>query len=111
MYKSFDRLVGVCGYVKIQQYDYGEMNADANPLGTVERFGGWERRMILLWLIGCFQYRLDPSMLDFAELEECDSVLDSNGKDSDGDGYLDCWEIAEGTDPDDPDDRIYVGNW
>jgi thiol-disulfide isomerase/thioredoxin len=31
--------------------------------------------------------------------------------DSDGDGYLDIWEIAEGTDPYDYDSRIYTGFW
>ena len=40
------------------------------------------------------------------EIEEIDPTADS-----DGDGYLDIWEIEEGTDPNDPDSRIYEGNW
>ncbi|HCH66506.1 MAG: hypothetical protein CL927_01815 [Deltaproteobacteria bacterium] len=40
------------------------------------------------------------------EVEEVDPTADS-----DGDGYLDIWEIAEGTDPEDADSRIYTGGW
>jgi thiol-disulfide isomerase/thioredoxin len=40
-----------------------------------------------------------------------DGVPDSLDEDDDGDGYLDVHEILEGTDPLDPESRIYIGNW
>ena len=36
---------------------------------------------------------------------------DPSSADSDGDSYEDSWEIAEGTDPSDPESVIYAGGW
>ena len=52
--------------------------------------------MILLVLLGCFQYRLEPY-----HLEWIDSAVGnvSNGKDSDGDGQSDAYEMNNGSNP------------
>ncbi len=43
--------------------------------------------------------------------EERELGLDPDAVDSDGDTYWDSWELTEGTDPADPNSRIYVGYW
>ena len=43
--------------------------------------------------------------------EEAALGTDPNKKDTDGDIYWDSWEVTEGTDPLDPEDRIYTGYW
>ena len=48
-------------------------------------------------------------LTDLEELEEYGT--DPLEPDTDGDGYLDGDEVAEGHDPNDDADRIYVGGW
>jgi thiol-disulfide isomerase/thioredoxin len=43
--------------------------------------------------------------------EEAELGTDPHDEDSDGDGYLDGHEVAEGSDPTDASDRIYEGGW
>ena len=74
--------------------------------------------MRISWLTLCvacssgtveLQGDVDGDRLDArAEIEH---RTDAINPDTDGDGYLDGDEVAEGVDPLDPDARIYEGNW
>ena len=60
--------------------------------------------MVAFLLAACMSVETQPSAPDGADF--VDELADS-----DGDTYLDAWELAEGTDPHDYDSRIYTGFW
>ena len=58
------------------------------------------------FILSTFLVLLSTSMGEDAKAKAIESSVDT-----DGDGYLDAFEIEMGTDPSDPDDRIYQGGW
>ncbi len=65
--------------------------------------------MIALLVLGC----TSPEPGTDSGTDTAQDTTDSGAGelDSDGDGYSDADEALAGTDPDDPDDRIYTGGW
>lgn len=55
--------------------------------------------------------RVDLDNDGLPDVVELELGLDHKDPDSDGDRYLDGWEVGEGTDARDPRSRIYSGNW
>lgn len=77
------------------------------------------RILLAGWVLGACASGADPAVpppMDadgdgLTAEEEAALGTDDTRADTDGDGYLDPHEVREGSDPTDPEDRIYVGGW